>query len=116
MRFAPPTSPRLSPGWTPSYHGSACRNFGCTHSTVARRRGNRWCRWKSSAAVLLRYAVTEIHLGLHLVEDPVSPTAADQQPRDPAGAGPGNVVFPAGQAPSAEQQGAHNCVVDGVAL
>ena len=52
-------------------------------------------------------SLCEIHLRLHLMEDPVSLAAADQQPRDPAGTGSFNVGLPAGQGPAAEQQGTH---------
>ena len=64
----------------------------------------------------LPFVVGQIHLRLHLMEDPVSLTAPDQQPRDPAGTGPFDVGLPAGQAPAAEQQGTHDGVVDNVAL
>ena len=69
---------------------------------------------RRSAAPLLPFGVTEIHLRLHLMEDPVPLAAPDQEPRDPAGAGALDVGLPAGQAPATQQQRAHDGVVDHV--
>src|ERR1700682_3635381 len=110
MPSAPPTWRRPVHGWTPSTRPSTCRRSGFTPSLVAPQHGNLWYRSRWSAAPqtpsggpqLHSLVVRQIHLGLHLVKDPVALAATDQQPGDPARAGPFDGGLPAGQAPLTE--------------